>query len=82
MAEELQKYKDILDWERKQFKRQLEREVSTSWFFQIDQRNKILKLNGVRIFATNLAKVIIWFSSKILQCNLSNCIIVLFYYGV
>ena len=42
MVEELQKYKDILDQERKEFKRQLEREVITSWFFQIDQRNRIL----------------------------------------
>ena len=42
MAKELQKYKDILNRERKEFKRQLEREVSTSWFFQVGQRNKIL----------------------------------------
>ena len=42
MAEEFQKYKNILDRERKEFKRQLEREVSASWFFQIGQRNKIL----------------------------------------
>ena len=42
MAEELQKYKDSLDLERKEFERQLEREVSTSWFCQIDQRNRIL----------------------------------------
>ena len=33
MAEEFQKYKDILDWEKKEFKKQLLREVSTSWFF-------------------------------------------------
>ena len=32
MAEELQKYKDILDWERKEFKRQLEREVPPGSF--------------------------------------------------
>ena len=36
MAEEFQKYKDILDWERKEFEKQFEkqllREVSTSWF--------------------------------------------------
>ena len=30
MAEELQKYKDILKRERKEFKKQLEREVSIS----------------------------------------------------
>ena len=33
MAEEFQKYKDILDWEKKEFKKQLLREVSISWFF-------------------------------------------------
>ena len=48
MVEELQKYKDILDWERKEFKRQLEREVSTSWFFQIGDRNRILNLTELK----------------------------------
>ena len=33
MAEEFQKYKDTLDWEKKEFKKQLLRKVSTSWFF-------------------------------------------------
>ena len=42
MAEEFQIYKNILDWEREEFKWQLEREVSASLSFQIDQRNNIL----------------------------------------
>ena len=42
MAKEFQKYKNILDQERKEFKKQLQREVSASWFFQIDQGNNIL----------------------------------------
>ena len=41
MAEEFQKYKEILEREWREFKRQLEREVSTSWFFQLSQRNKV-----------------------------------------
>ena len=42
MAEEFWKYKNILDWEWEKFKWQLEREVSASLSFQIDQGNKIL----------------------------------------
>ena len=59
MAEEFQKYKNILDQEWEEFKRQLEREVSASWFFQIDQRKQDFKLNRIGIFITNLAKIII-----------------------
>ena len=32
MAEELQKYKDILKCEKEELKKQLKREVSVSWF--------------------------------------------------
>ena len=35
MAKELQKYKDILKREQEEFKKQLEREVSTSGFLLI-----------------------------------------------
>ena len=42
MVEVFQKYKDILDQEKKEFKKQLLREVSTSWFFLKDQVNNIL----------------------------------------
>ena len=35
MAEELQKYKDILKQEREEFKKQLEREVSISGYLLI-----------------------------------------------
>ena len=42
MAEELKKYRDILDHKGEEFKKQLEREVSISWFFQVNQRNRIL----------------------------------------
>ena len=42
MAEEFKKYRDILNCEREEFKKQLEREISISWFFQVSQRNRIL----------------------------------------
>ena len=42
MAKEFQKYKNILDQEQEEFKKQLEKEVGASWFFQIDQGNNIL----------------------------------------
>ena len=42
MAEEFQKYKNILDQEWEEFKWQLEREVSASLSFQIDQKSNIL----------------------------------------
>ena len=51
MAEELQKYKDILKREREEFKRQLVREVSTSklLFILIEKMNSILNLNEIEI---------------------------------
>ena len=64
MAEEFQKYKNILDWEWEEFKRQLEREVSASWFFQIDSEKQGFKLNRVGIFVTNFVKLLFNFSSK------------------
>ena len=49
IAEEFQKYKDLMDWQKKEFKKQLQREVSASWSFfyiyiyiYIDQGNNIL----------------------------------------
>ena len=59
MAEEFQKYKDILDWEKKEFKKQLLREVSTSWFFLNRSSKQYFELNEIGIFVTNLAKIII-----------------------
>ena len=59
MAEEFQKYKDILDWEKKEFKKQLQREVSASWFFLNRSRKQYFELNGIGIFITNLTKIII-----------------------
>ena len=41
MAEEFEKYKSILDRERKEFKQQLKREVSAFLSFQVDQRSNI-----------------------------------------
>ena len=59
MAEEFQKYKDILDREKKEFKKQLLREVSTSWFFLNRSSKQYFELNEIGIFVTNLAKIII-----------------------
>ena len=42
MAKEFKKYKDIMDQEWEEFKKQLQREVSASWFSQTDQGNNIL----------------------------------------
>ena len=47
MAEELQKYKDILKREREEFKKQLKREVSTSKFLLFR-----LKIDNIEIFVT------------------------------
>ena len=41
MAEEFQKYKNILDQEREEFKQQLEREVSAFLSFQVDNGSNI-----------------------------------------
>ena len=42
MAEELQKYKDILARERKEFREQMEREVSAFLPFQVDREKQYL----------------------------------------
>ena len=59
MVEEFQKYKDILDQEKQEFKKQLLREVSTSWFFLNGSSKQYFELNEIGIFVTNLAKIII-----------------------
>ena len=41
MAEELQKYKSILNREWEEFKQQLKREVSAFLSFQVDKRSNI-----------------------------------------
>ena len=51
-----------MEW--REFKRQLEREVSTSWFLQLSQGNKVWRLNGVRNFTIILVKGVIRVLSK------------------
>ena len=41
MAEELKKYKDILDREQKEFREEMEREVSASLPFQLVKKSRI-----------------------------------------
>ena len=43
MAEEFKKYKDILVMEQKEFKEEMEREVSTLLPFQLDKDKQNLK---------------------------------------
>ena len=50
MAEELQKYKDILKTEWEEFKKQLVREVSTSKFLLFQSKiDSILEFNKIEI---------------------------------
>ena len=46
MVEKFQKYKDILDREQEEFRKQLKREVSASWFFQMDQKSTFQTKQG------------------------------------
>ena len=67
MAEELQKYKDILKREREEFKRQLVREVSTSKLLFILIKNEqyfefIQDWNFIMVFSQNYDLI-----------SLSNC---------
>ena len=47
MAEELQKYKDILKREREEFKEQLEREVSVSRYLLIKSKWTIFRTKQI-----------------------------------
>ena len=58
MAEQFQKYKDILDREKEEFKKQLEREVSTFLIlFEWIKEGKCLNLDGVRTFVVNFKNI-------------------------
>ena len=66
MVEEFQKYKDILDREQEEFRKQLKRDVSASWFFQLDKKMTFQTKWGENS-CKNLSKLLFDFCSKFIM---------------